>query len=215
MNFLYCILIGYFIGAISTSYIISKLHGFDIRDKGSHNAGASNVVVVLGKKMGILCAVIDIAKAFFAVWLAQKLMPDFALAFPITGVACVLGHIFPFYMKFKGGKGLACLAGIILAYDWRVFLIMLAAEAVIVFAVNYICIIPITASVAIPIVYGIMTKNIWGALILSILTVVIFFKHKENLKRIKNGTEWRFSFLWNKEKEIERVEKNKKKNQKQ
>ena len=121
MNFLYCILIGYFIGVISPSYIMSKLRGFDIRDKGSHNAGASNVAMVLGKSMGAICAVIDIAKAFFAVWLAQTLMPHFALAFPVAGVACILGHIFPFYMNFKGGKGLACLGGIILAFDWRVF----------------------------------------------------------------------------------------------
>lgn len=205
MNFLYCTLIGYFIGAISPSYIMSKMHGFDIRDKGSRNAGASNVVIVLGKAMGALCAVIDIAKAALIVLLAQSLMPKFALAFPVTGVACILGHIFPFYMKFRGGKGLACLGGIVLVFDWRVFLILLAVETVVVLVVNYICIVPITASVAFPIIYGVMTNNIWGSLILLILTVVILYKHKENIRRIRNGTEVHFSFLWNKEKELERI----------
>ncbi len=205
MDFLYCIFIGYFIGAISPSYIMSKMRGFDIRDKGSHNAGASNVVLVLGKAMGALCALIDISKAFFAVWLAQTLMPDFALAFTITGVACTLGHIFPFYMKFRGGKGLACFGGMVLAFDWRVFLVMLVVEIPIVLLGDYICIVPITASVAFPIIYGIMTKNLWGSLILLILTAVIFYKHRENIQRIRNGTEVHFSFLWNKDKELARI----------
>ncbi len=205
MNFLYCILIGYFIGAISPSYITSKIRGFDIRDKGSHNAGASNVAMVLGKSLGALCAIIDVAKAFLAVCLAQMLMPHFALALPVTGVACILGHIFPFYMSFKGGKGLACLGGMILAFDWRAFLGMLALELVIVLIVNYICIVPITASVVFPIVYGVITKNIWGSLILLLLAPVILYKHKENIQRIRNGTEVHFSFLWSKDKELERI----------
>lgn len=205
MNFLYCILIGYLIGAISPSYIMSKMRGFDIRDKGSHNAGASNVVMVLGKAMGALCALIDIFKAFFAVWLAQTLMPDFALAFPLTGVACTLGHIFPFFMNFRGGKGLACFGGMVLAFDWRVFLVMLVVEIPIVLLSDYICIVPITASLAFPLIYGFITKDLWGSLIFLILTAVIFYKHKENIKRIQNGTEVHFSFLWNKEKELERI----------
>lgn len=205
MDFLYCILIGYFIGTVNPSYIIAKIHGFDIREKGSRNAGASNAVILLGKTIGILCALFDIAKTFFAIWLSQKLMPDFSLAFSVTAVACSLGHIFPFYMRFKGGKGLACLGGMILAFDWRVFLIMLTVEIVIVLASDYLCIVPMTASLAFPIVYGIMAKNLWGSLILLIMTAIIFYKHKINLQRIKNGTEMHFSFLWNKNKEIERL----------
>ena len=99
-------MIGYFIGAVNPSYIIAKIRGFDIRDKGSHNAGASNAVILLGKTIGVLCALLDIAKTVFAIWLAQKLMPEFTWGYAVTGVACALGHIFPFYMKFKGGKGL-------------------------------------------------------------------------------------------------------------
>ncbi len=205
MDFLYCILIGYFIGTVNPSYIIAKIRGFDIREKGSRNAGASNAVILLGKTIGILCALFDIAKTFFAIWLSQKLMPDFALAFSVTAIACSIGHIFPFYMKFKGGKGLACLGGMILAFDWRVFLIMLAVEIVIVLTSDYLCIVPLTASLAFPIVYGIMAKNLWGSLILLIMTAIIFYKHKINLQRIKNGTEMHFSFLWNKNKEIERL----------
>ena len=208
MDFLYCILIGYFVGTVNPSYIIAKIRGFDIREKGSRNAGASNAVILLGKTIGVLCALLDIAKTVLAIWLTQKLMPEFAWAYAVTGVACALGHIFPFYMKFKGGKGLACLGGIIFALDWRVFLIMLTSEIIIALATNYICFVPLTASVVFPIIYGIMRNDWWGALILCVLTLVIFWKHKENLVRIKNGTEMRLSFLWNKNKEIERMKNN-------
>ena len=203
-----CFFMGYLVGTINPLYIISRIKGFDIRAKGSHNAGASNAVILLGKSIGILCALFDILKTVAVIALTTYLCPDYLYAFVLTGSACILGHIFPFYMKFKGGKGLACLGGIILAFDWRVFLIMLTSEIIIALATNYICFVPLTASVVFPIIYGIMRNDWWGALILCVLTLVIFWKHKENLVRIKNGTEMRLSFLWNKNKEIERMKNN-------
>lgn len=205
MKYLLCILIGYLIGTINPSYIIAKIRGFDIREKGSKNAGASNALILFGKVLGIGCALFDIAKATFAIWLCGKLFPELTYSFAVTGVACILGHIFPFYMKFKGGKGLACLGGMILAFDWRVFLIMLACEIVVAIVTNYICFVPLSASVVFPIVYGMMHHDWWGALILCLVIPVMFFKHKENLVRIKNGTEMPFSFLWNKEKALNRT----------
>ena len=97
---------GYLIGTINPSYIIAKLCGFDIREKGSKNAGASNALILFGKITGIGCALFDIAKATLIVWLCETLFPELAYSFAVTGVACILGHVFPFYMKFKGGKGL-------------------------------------------------------------------------------------------------------------
>ena len=205
MKYLLCIVIGYLIGTINPSYIIAKIRGFDIRERGSKNAGASNALILFGKVLGVTCALLDIAKATFAIWLCGKLFPELTYSFVVTGVSCILGHIFPFYMKFKGGKGLACLGGMILAFDWRVFLIMLACEIVIALVTNYICFVPLTASVVFPIVYGIMRHNLWGALILCLVVPVMLFKHKENLVRIKNGTEMRLSFLWNKDKELDRM----------
>ena len=205
MKYLACVLIGYLIGSVNPSYIIAKLRGFDIRRKGSGNAGASNALILFGKSIGILCAIFDIAKATLAILLASALFGELYLILPVTGVACILGHIFPFYMKFNGGKGLACLGGLILAYDWRIFLIMLAGEIVIALMTNYICFVPITASIILPIAYGILEENLPGALILCISTVVILLRHRENLRRIKNGTEMHLSFLWNKEKETARI----------
>ncbi len=205
MEFLFCILIGYGIGMINPAYIIGKLKGLDIRKQGSKNAGASNALILFGKSAGILCALFDIAKATLAIILAKKLFPHFMYAMPVTGVAATLGHMFPFYMKFKGGKGLACLGGVVFAYNWRLFLMLLAAEIVIVLITDYICFVPMTASVAFPIIYGVIEKDLLGALVLTLITVAVFIKHTKNIIRITQGKEMHFSFLWNKDKEVERM----------
>lgn len=205
MKILLCILLGYAIGAINPSYFLAKARGFDIRRRGSGNAGASNALILFGKALGISCALFDIAKATAAIHLAQLLFRGTPFVFSVTAVATIAGHIFPFYMKFRGGKGLACLGGAILAFDWRVFLVMLACEAILAVAVNYICFVPLTASVIFPIIYGVMSGDLWGALILCLVIPIVFFKHIENLVRIKNGTEARLSFLWNKQGELERM----------
>lgn len=205
MEYLYCSLIGYFIGTFNPSYIIAKIHGFDIRTKGSGNAGASNTLILFGKVMGVICAILDIGKAYLAVFLTETLFCNFENAFSVTGIACVIGHIYPFYMKFKGGKGLACLGGIILYFNWKVFLIMLGAEILIVLITDYICFVPITASLAFPFIYKIMENNLSGAYILAIITILMIIKHIENLKRIGNGTEMRFSFLWKPDREMDRI----------
>ena len=111
-------------------------------------------------------------------------------------------------MRFKGGKGLACLAGMVLAYDLRVFGIMLTAELIIALATNYICFVPITASIAFPVVYGVMDRDLYGALLLILVAVVVFTKHMVNLKRIRIGREARISYLWSRDKETARLKEN-------
>ncbi len=204
-QYILCILIGYLIGTVNPSYIIAKVRGFDIRKRGSGNAGASNALMLFGRFFGIACALFDIAKATLAIRLCEALFPSLSFTLAITGVSSVIGHIFPFYMGFRGGKGLACIGGTILAFNWVLFLIMLVGEAILAVLVNYICFVPMTASVIFPIVYGIMSRDLWGALILCILIPVIFYKHKENIVRIRRGEEMRLSYLWNKEKELERI----------
>lgn len=211
MKYLLCALLGYAVGTVNPSYIISKIKGFDIRKKGSGNAGASNALIVFGKLIGVLCALFDIFKATLIIWIMGLVFPSLPYVFVITGACCVLGHIFPFYMKFHGGKGLACLGGMILAYDWRVFLIMLTGELIIVLVTNYICFVPITAGIIFPVVYGILRRDLVGALILSVASACILFRHRENIKRIREGKEVHFSYLWNKDKEIARMKENQEK----
>lgn len=208
MEYVYCCLIGYFFGSVNPSYFIAKKKGFDIRTKGSGNAGASNALILFGKLIGITCALLDIAKAYWAIFLAEKLFPNFEYAFAVTGVCCIIGHVFPFYMKFQGGKGLACLGGMVLYFNWKVFMIMLVAAVIIALITDYICFVPLSASFAFPFVYGLIDRNVWGALILAIVTAVTVVKHVENIKRIRNGTEMRLSYLWKPDAEMARMKKN-------
>lgn len=212
MDYIICILIGYFLCCINPSYIIGKLRGVNLKKSGSGNAGASNALIHFGKIIGVACALFDIMKAFAAVKICEAMFPTTDYIYAVTSVAAILGHIFPFYLKFKGGKGLACLGGIILAFDWRYFLMILAVEIIFVIIVNYICFVPMTASIVFPISYAIIRHDVVGALILLIPAVIIFIKHTENIKRIYNGTEIRISFLWNKDKEFERIKANQSRN---
>ena len=198
-------LLGYAVGMINPSYIIGRIRGFDIRKRGSGNAGGSNALITMGKVIGLLCILFDLAKAALVTWGAARIFPECALSFPAAAVGVVLGHVFPPYMKFRGGKGFACLGGAILAFNPLVFLIMLGGAVIVVLVTDYICFVPLTASVAFPIVWGIMKKDLWGALMLCIITAVIFFRHIDNFKKIKNGKELKFSYLWKKDSEMKRI----------
>ena len=206
MHLLWCFLIGYGLGIINPAFIIGKIKGFDVRRRGSGNAGGSNALITMGKAIGFLCILLDIGKAFLAVKLTGLLFPGLPLVFPVTAAACILGHMFPFYMGFSGGKGLACIGGCLLAYSPLWFLILLAAEAALALAVNYICVVPISASVLLPVLYGFHAHDPLGAVILGVVGVAIILKHVENIRRILNGTELHLSYLWNKDKETKRQE---------
>jgi glycerol-3-phosphate acyltransferase PlsY len=209
LDLIFCVLICYAVGGINPAYIIGRIRGFDIRQKGSGNAGASNAVIVMGKGVGIFSALFDIAKAVVCVKLAVWFFPQIKLAKVLFGTSCVMGHIFPPLMRFRGGKGLACLGGMILAIDWVIFLLLLFLELILVLVVDYICIVPITASAVYPFIYVFRFGSIAGALILGLLAVVIFCKHIENLRRIAKGKEAHFSFLWNRDKELQRLQEQK------
>ena len=194
----------YLIGSINLSYFLSKRKGFDIREHGSGNAGASNVIIMMGKKIGAVVAVVDILKAFLVVRGALALYPEFRYTGVIAATAVILGHIFPFYMGFRGGKGLATLGGSILALDYRLFLILLIFALFIAFVTDYICFAPITCSVLFAVLYAVLKQDVWYGVILGISAFCIVYRHIGNLKRIRKGKELRFSFLWNRKAEAER-----------
>ena len=202
-----CMLLGYFIGGINPSYIFARMKGFDIRSKGSGNAGASNAVITLGKGAGIFCALFDIFKCYIAVKIGMHLYPLIKAAGIVTGVFCIIGHILPVFMNFRGGKVLASLGGVVLAYDMGLFLILIAFELVLVLLVDYICIVPISGSFLFMIALGIQQGIIVSLLFLPVV-LIIFIKHMENIRRIKYGVEARFSYLWNKEEEELRLQNN-------
>lgn len=201
-------LISYLVGAVNPSYLLARMRGIDIRRRGSGNAGASNALLLFGKLRGGLCALFDILKAFTVTLAAKLAFPGDTLLFAVAASACILGHIFPFYMKFRGGKGLACLVGIFLAFDLRVFGILLVCEMVAALVTNYICVIPMTAAVALPLIYGVMTRDGAAALLLGLVGAVVLWRHFENVRRILQGRELRLSYLWNKEAETARMKAN-------
>lgn len=207
MNYIICLCLGYFVGTINPSYLFALKRGVDIRETGSGNAGGSNAAITMGKEVGIICILLDILKSYLIVKLTTYLFADAPYTFVITASACILGHIFPFYMNFRGGKGLACMGGSLLAYSPFVFLKVLLVGAIVAFLVDYICVLPISASIVLPILYGISKKDVLGMNIFMFVGMIVIWRHKENLIRIKNGSEMRLSYIWDKEKEIERLMK--------
>lgn len=205
MKAVLCILIGYMLGTVNPSYLIGRARGIDVKHEGSGNAGASNAMILMGKSVGVVCGLFDIFKAYVAYKFCCMLFPMLEYAGIVAGAGCVLGHIFPVWMRFRGGKGLACLGGTILAHDWRFFCLLLAAEIALVLIVSYICVVAITASVIFPVAYAIGGGHIAGIVALSVVAVVMIVKHRENLIRIQQGREARISYLWNKEAEEERL----------
>lgn len=200
-------LISYIVGSLNLSYFLSKLRGYDIRQHGSGNAGASNVVIMMGKKMGLIVALVDIFKAFLVCTLAMKVFPDTIYIGPLAGACAILGHIFPFYMNFKGGKGLASLGGTILALDPKMFVVLLTIAIILAVVTNYICVVPMSISIVFAVIFGYTRKSLASFLILMVAAVVINYRHLENIRRIKAGTEARFSLLWDRKSEAERLGK--------
>ena len=197
--------IGYAIGNINPAYVLGLRKGYDIRKKGSGNAGATNLMLLEGKKAGAFVMAFDISKAAVAVSLSRRLFPKYDCVGEPAGTACVLGHMFPATLGFRGGKGLACLGGVILAFGVHDFLLTLFLESVLLMATRYLCLVPITASVFYPVYHGIMSGNWEGAAILGTVALPIFKKHRENLERIREGKELKVDFLWDKDSELERI----------
>lgn len=202
-----CMLIGYLIGTFNPAYILGALKSVDIRSIGSGNAGASNALLNFGKAAGVICALLDIGKTCLAIFICMMIFPHFESASIICGAFCIIGHIFPFYMRFRGGKGLACYGGLLIMYNWKLFLMLLSLELVIALLSGYICFVPITASVIFPITYAFISGDAIGTAIILAVAVVIWLKHTENIKRIVAGKEIRISYLWKKDKELDRVNK--------
>lgn len=198
-------LISYLIGCINPAFLIGKKHGIDIRTVGSHNAGMSNAIIAFGKWAGIATGIFDIMKSFLCFKYAQYAIPEIACAGMVCGCCCLLGHIFPFCLKFHGGKGFASLSGIILAFNVKVFLMMLIVAIVIAVTAQYLCIVTTYAAASFPIIYGFSTHDVIGAVLIGAIGVIIICKHIENFKRIPKGMECRLSGIFNREKEEERI----------
>lgn len=188
MGYILAIAVGYLLGCSNMAWYLAKWKKADLSSAGSGNLGASNATVLLGWRAGVLTALHDIGKAVLAVLLVKWLFPEAEHIGAVAGVACVLGHIFPFYLKFKGGKGFASYFGMTLALNWKLALCIAAAVVVVTVVTDYIVCGTMTTIITVPLYMGFTTSWILAA-ILCIATVVIICKHRENFPRMRNGTE--------------------------
>lgn len=192
MEYTATILLSYLLGSSSMSWYLSKIKKVNLRAGGSGNLGASNAVALMGWKAGILVGVHDIGKSILAVLLAQMLFPSVEYIGAVAGVSSVLGHIFPFYLKFKGGKGFASYLGMTIALNWKLALVILLIVVLVTLITDYIVVGTVTTVLSVPTYLGITSHSWILAAILCIATVVILYKHRENYVRIYNGTELGF-----------------------
>ena len=199
------VLSSYFIGSVSSAVIISKLmSGKDIREEGSGNAGATNMLRVHGKGAGALTLVCDILKGVIAILLSmlfnmwlKSAAPDSIfignLAY-IAGFFAVLGHDFPVFFKFRGGKGVATSLGVVLMLNWKIGLIVLALALIIMIVSRYVSLGSITAAVSYPIlVIGFMVGSekwkVFYILSAVLMALVLILKHHANISRLLKGEE--------------------------
>ncbi len=188
--YILCAVMGYLIGCLNAAYIVGRFHGRDIRKAGSHNAGATNALIVIGLKAGLFVAAFDIAKAAVAVLLARALFGAYEFAGELAGVCCVFGHAYPFWMGFHGGKGFASYLGLILASSgWFAFFAALGATAVITLVGDKIAVATISVMAVYPIAMHFMGFSGASVLVVGLASAVMIFRHRENIARLLRGEE--------------------------
>jgi len=188
LSYVLIVLLAYLIGCSSMALYLSKYKGVDLRASGSKNLGASNAMVTMGWRFGLIVGIHDIGKAVLAVVLAKYLGQGLPLIGAAAGVACVLGHMFPFYLRFRGGKGFASYLGMTLALNWKFALIVMLIVVLVTLISDYIVVGTVTTVLIVPAYMG-YTQGLLLSAILCIATVAILFKHRENYLRIYRGTE--------------------------
>jgi len=184
-------------GCIQTSYFIGRFKfKVDVKNQGSKNAGASNGVLLFGWKYGIFIGLIDMFKAYIPILIILSIYPDDMFLASITGGGVILGHIFPFFMGFNGGKGMSSYFGMLLAFDFMFGIGILFVAALLLMITNYVAISTVLILIFVPpIIYFMCNSNVYDfnfLLSLSFFSIIIFIKHIENIYKICKGNEKTF-----------------------
>ena len=198
------LIIGYLFGIIQTAYIYGKMNGIDIREHGSGNAGTTNALRVLGKKAGAIVFAGDFLKCFIAIHLVQLIFKSSAGdILPLIGLygaaGCILGHNFPVQLNFRGGKGIACTAGLLAAFDVRIGVIALITFLAIVIVTRYVSLgsmVIVTEFALFIIIFGQLglyhmaqASLIEMYVLAAFLAGMAIYRHRANIVRLLNGTE--------------------------
>ncbi|MGV3771413.1 MAG: glycerol-3-phosphate 1-O-acyltransferase PlsY [Verrucomicrobiales bacterium] len=194
LNYFWTALAAYFVGSIPTGYLLARARGVDIRSTGSGNIGATNVFRILGKTAGITVLLIDALKGFipckyFHFGATPETLEVHAL---IAGLFAILGHNYTCWLRFKGGKGIATSAGVLLALTPKGFLIVLVVWLVVFALSKYVSLASITAAASLPIAVYFTGGTTRILILTTVLSALAIYKHKGNIQRLMNGTENRF-----------------------
>ncbi len=200
-QYLIAILIGYAFGCIQSAYLVSTIYGkIDIREHGTGNAGASNITAIMGWKYGVMVAFIDALKGAVAVWVAHAIFPDIPSLPYLAGIAAIIGHIFPFYLKFRGGKGVATLVGIVFGLKFGLGFVFILLVLIPGLLADYIVVGSFAAFIALPILTWLLGYETPLIVLASLMTLLIFYLHRGNIQRILAKEETKISDVLKKKK---------------
>ncbi len=196
--FLTLTLAAYLMGSIPFGLLLAKTKGIDIRKQGSGNIGATNVLRCLGKPLGITCFILDVLKGYLPAFVfpmvgtgAAGLQENFPSIGILFGAAAILGHNFPIFLKFKGGKGIATSAGVLLGIAPLAVGLGILTWAIVFFISGYVSLGSIIASIVVALT-GWLRYDITTAIALTLLGTLAIYRHRENIKRLLAGTENKF-----------------------
>ena len=189
MKHIFVSIISYLFGSINPAYIFGKMKGFDIRERGTGNAGASNAKICLGWKYFVICAAFDISKASMMVLAVRHLLEADELLQIISGCFVIIGHCFPFYLNFKGGKGFAAYIGLILAINWKIFAAITISALILSLICNYIVFATLILCIFVPIVAYISKMSYSCIISLFLISLLVLFQHRHNFTKFFHGEE--------------------------
>ncbi|HUU49742.1 MAG TPA: glycerol-3-phosphate 1-O-acyltransferase PlsY [Nitrospinota bacterium] len=186
-------LFSYLLGSIPFGYLIAKREKINVRNHGSGNIGATNVLRTVGKKAGILTLTGDFLKGFIPVLMALYITQS-EYIIGLVGILAILGHIYPIFLKFKGGKGVATSLGVFTGIMPLVVLITTIIWLIICFVSRYVSLSSMIASIALPVLAWQFNEPKFYILLSTLATIFIIFRHKDNLRRLATGEEDKFNW---------------------
>jgi len=189
LPYIFCFIAAYLAGTVNFAWLTARKRGFDIRTRGSGNPGTTNAGRTMGLGAGAVVFIGDVVKSSAMVFSAGFLFPHSPAIQMVTTVGCVMGHMYPFYLDFKGGKGIAVLLGSALALDWKMFLILLAGIVAITFLTDYLFIGNLTAIVGYWIWCLLSGRSTVELVLLGCMVALSLWKHRGNISRLISGRE--------------------------
>ncbi len=195
-TFIYIILavFGYLIGSLNSAILVSAIYKKDIRNEGSKNAGLTNVLRVFGKKAAIMVLILDMAKGVITTGLGYLLIKDGLSGALVAGIFTVVGHIFPVFFRFKGGKGILLSLAVLLMVDWRIALIGLGIFIIIVALTRYVSLGSMISIFCAPLLAWLFNHTAFFIISMGFLAALTIFMHRGNIKRLLSNTENKLFF---------------------